>query len=262
MKKNIFTILALIILFTIYSVSSASEVKIISSGNENNVFETTGTLRLEQKEGDDCDYLGLVKMYFIPDNPTAFGGKIAYVWPRDMSDVVLWKKAQKLGYEGDKHAGEEVLKLAKRIFKNPKIGSGENGHEEIAVKIRLKSLKPVVECNNVMLYSELVNAEEIKAPKVNLSEEKYDTKLNGHFTVGYTVKSPNGSANIMEKPDANSKVVKRIGKNDTVGEIQDFGEWVFVYYRNTYPDFTYGYVRKSELKKNIRHPFENIDLFN
>ena len=47
MKKNIFTILALIILFTICSVSSASEVKIISSGNENNVFETTGTLRLE-----------------------------------------------------------------------------------------------------------------------------------------------------------------------------------------------------------------------
>jgi len=170
-----------------------------------------------------------------------------------------------LGYkeseEEDKKAGEEILKLAKRIFKNPEIKNGENGHEEIAVKIRLKSLKPVVECNNVMLYSELVNAEEIKAPKVNLSEEKYDTKLNGHFTVGYTVKSPNGSANIMEKPDANSKVVKRIGKNDTIGEIQDFGEWVFVYYRNKYPDFTYGYVRKSELKKNIRHPFENIDLF-
>ena len=189
-------------------------------------------------------------MYFIPDNPTAFGGKIAYVWAKDMSN------------ESDEKAGDEVLKLAKRIFKNPEIKNGENGHEEIAVKIRLKSLKPVVECNNVMLYSELVNAEEIKAPKVNLSEEKYDTKLNGHFTVGYTVKSPNGSANIMEKPDANSKVVKRIGKNDTIGEIQDFGEWVFVYYRNTYPDFTYGYVRKSELKKNIRHPFENIDLFN
>ena len=266
MKKNIFTILALIILFTICSVSSASEVKIISSGNENNVFETTGTLRVEWKEGDDCDYLGLIKMYFIPDNPTAFGGKIAYVWAKDMSDAVLWKKAQKLGYkeseEEDKKAGEEVLKLAKRIFKNPEIKNGENGHEEIAVKIRLKSLKPVVECNNVMLYSEFVNAEEIKVPKVTLSEEKYDTKLAGHFTVGYTVKSPNGSANIMEKPDANSKVVKRIGKNDTVGEIQDFGEWVFVYYRNTYPDFTYGYVRKSELKKNIRHPFENIDLFN
>ena len=146
----------------------------------------------------------------------------------------------------------------KKLFK---AGNGENGHEEISVKIRLKSLKPVVECNNVMLYSEFVNAEEIKVPKVTLSEEKYDTKLAGHFTVGYTVKSPNGSANIMEKPDANSKVVKRIGKNDTVGEIQDFGEWVFVYYRNTYPDFTYGYVRKSELKKNIRHPFENIDLF-
>jgi len=55
--------------------------------------------------------------------------------------------------------------------------------------------------------------------------------------------------------------LKKLEKNDTVGEIQDFGEWVFVYYRNTYPDFTYGYVRKSELKKNIRHPFENIDLF-
>ena len=249
MKKNIFTILALIILFTICSVSSASEVKIISSGNENNVFETTGTLRLEWKEGDDCDYLGLIKMYFIPDNPTAFGGKIAYVWAKDMSN------------ESDEKAGDEVLKLAKRIFKNPEIGNGENGHEEIAVKIRLKSLKPVVECNNVMLYSEFVNAEEIKVPKVTLSEEKYDTKLAGHFTVGYTVKSPNGSVNIMEKPDENSKVVKRIGKNDTVGEIQDFGEWVFVYYRNTYPDFTYGYVRKSKLKKNIRHPFENIDLF-
>ena len=189
-------------------------------------------------------------MYFIPDNPTAFGGKIAYVWAKDMSN------------ESDEKAGDEVLKLAKRIFKNPEIGNGENGHEEIAVKIRLKSLKPVVECNNVMLYSEFVNAEEIKVPKVILSEEKYDTKLNGHFTVGYTVKSTKNSVNIMEKPDANSKVVKRIGKNDTVGEIQDFGEWVFVYYRNTYPDFTYGYVRKSELKKNIRHPFENIDLFN
>ena len=250
MKKNIFTILTLIVLFTNCFASSASEVKIISSGNENNVFETTGTLRAEWKDADDCDYLGLTKMMFIPDNPAAFGGKIAYVWAKDMSN------------ESDEKAGDEVLKLAKRIFKNPEIGNSENGHEEISVKIRLKSLKPVVECDNVMLYSELVNAEEIKAPKVNLSEEKYYTKLNGHFTVGYTVKSPNGSANIMEKPDANSKVVKRIGKNDTVGEIQDFGEWVFVYYPNVYPDFSYGYVRKSELKKNIRHPFENIDLFN
>ena len=249
MKKNIFTILTLIVLFTNCFASSASEVKIISSGNENNVFETTGTLRAESKDADDCDYLGLTKMMFIPDNPAAFGGKIAYVWAKDMSN------------ESDEKAGDEVLKLAKRIFKNPEIGNSENGHEEIAVKIRLKSLKPVVECNNVMLYSEFVNAEEIKAPKVNLSEEKYYTKLNGHFTVGYTVKSPNGSANIMEKPDANSKVVKRIGKNDTVGEIQDFGEWVFVYYPNVYPDFSYGYVRKSELKKTIRDPFENIDLF-
>ena len=250
MKKNIFTILALIILFTICSVSSASEVKIISSGNENNVFETTGTLRVEWKEGDDCDYLGLIKMYFIPDNPTAFGGKIAYVWAKDMSN------------ESDEKAGEEILKLAKRIFKNPEIKNGENGHEEIAVKIRLKSLKPVVECNNVMLYSEFVDAEEIKTPKMKLSEEKYYTKLDGHFTVGYTVKSTKNSVNIMEKPNEKSRIEKKIGKNDTVGEIQDFGEWVFVYYRNKYPDFTYGYVRKSELKKNIRHPFENIDLFN
>ena len=68
--------------------------------------------------------------------------------------------------------------------------------------------------------------------------------------------------NIMENPDINSKIVKKIGKDDSVGEIQDFGEWIFVYYPNTYPDFTYGYVRKSKLKKNIRHPFENIDLFN
>ena len=47
MKKNIFTILTLIVLFTNCFASSVSEVKIISSGNENNVFETTGTLRLE-----------------------------------------------------------------------------------------------------------------------------------------------------------------------------------------------------------------------
>ena len=55
MKKNIFTILALIILFTICSVSSASEVKIISSGNENNVFETESTLRFEWTDEDDCE---------------------------------------------------------------------------------------------------------------------------------------------------------------------------------------------------------------
>ena len=95
MKKNIIKFVILIILFVIYSISVASEVKLISSGNENNVFETTGTLRIEWKEGDDCDYLGLIKMYFIPDDPAAFGGKIAYVWPRDMSDAVLWKKAKK-----------------------------------------------------------------------------------------------------------------------------------------------------------------------
>ena len=266
MKKNIIKFLILMILFVICSISVASEVKIISSGNENNVFETTGTLRIEWKNGDDCDYLGLIKMYFIPDNPAAFGGKIAYVWTKDMSDAVLWKKAQKLGYkeseEEDKKAGEEVLKLAKKIFKNSEIGNGENGYEEIAVKIRLKSLKPVVECNNVMLYSEFVDAEEIKTPKIKLSEEKYYTKLDGHFTVGYTVKSTKNSVNIMEKPNEKSRIVKKIGKNDIIGEIQDFGEWVFVYYPNTYPDFTYGYVRKSKLKKNIRHPFENIDLFN
>ena len=262
MKKNIIKFVILIILFVICSISVASEVKLILSGNENNVFETTGTLRIEWKEGDDCDYLGLIKMYFIPDNPAAFGGKIAYVWPRDMSDGILWKKAVKSGYEGEKHVEEEVLKLAKKIFKNFEIGNRKNGYEEITVKIRLKSLKPVVECDNVMLYSEFVNAEEIKTPKVNLSEKKYYTKLNGHFTIGYTVKSPRNSVNIMEKPSEKSRIVKKIGKNDIVGEIQDFGEWVFVYYPNTYPDFTYGYVRKSKLKKNIRHPFENIDLFN
>ncbi len=262
MKKNIIKFVILIILFVIYSISVASEVKLISSGNENNVFETTGTLRIEWKEGDDCDYLGLIKMYFIPDNPAAFGGKIAYVWPRDMSDAVLWKKAAKLGYEGEKNAGDEVLKLAKKIFRNLEMGNRKNGYEEITVKIRLKSLKPVVECNNVMLYSEFVNAEEIKTPKVKLSEEKYYIKLDGHFTIGYTVKSQKNSVNIMENPDINSKIVKKIGKDDSVGEIQDFGEWIFVYYPNTYPDFTYGYVRKSKLKKNIRHPFENIDLFN
>ena len=136
MKKNIFTILTLIILFTTCSVSNASKVKIISSGNENNVFETTGTLRIEWKDAHDCDYLGLIKMYFIPDNPAAFGGKIAYVWPRDMSDAVLWKKSKKLGYGENKHAGEEVLRLAKKIFKNLEIGNRKNGYEEITVKIR------------------------------------------------------------------------------------------------------------------------------
>ena len=66
MKKNIFSILTLIILFTVSFISSAaSSVKLISSGDENNVFETTGTLRIEWKEGDDCDYRGLIKMYFM-----------------------------------------------------------------------------------------------------------------------------------------------------------------------------------------------------
>ena len=40
MKKNIFSILTLIILFTVCFISSAtSSVKLISSGDENNVFE-------------------------------------------------------------------------------------------------------------------------------------------------------------------------------------------------------------------------------
>ena len=64
-----------IILFTTFSISNASKVIIISSGN---IFETTGTLRIEWKDARDCDYLGLIKMYFIPDNPAAFGRKILY----------------------------------------------------------------------------------------------------------------------------------------------------------------------------------------
>ncbi|BBM45604.1 hypothetical protein JMUB4039_1598 [Leptotrichia trevisanii] len=67
-----------IILFTTCSISNASKVTIISSGNENNIFETTGTLKIEWKDSHDCDYLGLIKMYFIPDNPAAFGRKILY----------------------------------------------------------------------------------------------------------------------------------------------------------------------------------------
>ena len=156
---------------------------------------------------------------------------------------------------------EDTLKMAKRIFKNSKIKKNKAGYKEMTVKIRLKSLKPKLGCNATLLYSELVNVKEIKAPKIKLSDEKFDEKVYGNFTVEYAVKSSEQSVNIMEKPDINSKIVKKIRKDDSVGEIQDFGEWVFVYYCNTYPDFTYGYVRKSELKKNIRHPFENIDLF-
>ena len=114
MKKNIFSVLTLIILFTFCTISGAtSSVKIISSGEENNVFEAKGALRFEWTDEDDCDAIdgNSVKQFFIPDNP------------------------------------------------------------------------------------------------------------------------------------------------------KDFGEWVFVYYYEVYPEFLYGYVRKSELKKNIRHPFENIDLF-
>ena len=107
-----------------------------------------------------------------------------------------------------------------------------------------------------------MSVKKIKASKIKLSDEKFGEKVYGNFTVEYTVKSSEQSVNIMEKPSEKSRIVKKIGKNDIVGEIQDFGEWVFVYYPNTYPDFTYGYVRKSKLKKKIRHPFENIDLFN
>ena len=120
-----------IILFTTWSISNASKVIIISSGNENNIFETTGTLRIEWKDAHDCNYLGLIKMDFIPDNPAAFGKKIAYVWPRDMSDAVLWEKSKKLGYEEDKHAGEEVLRLAKKIFKNLEIGNRKNDYCQV-----------------------------------------------------------------------------------------------------------------------------------
>ena len=156
---------------------------------------------------------------------------------------------------------EDTLKMVQKIFKNTKIKKNKAGYKEMTVKIRLKSLKPKLGCNATLLYSELVNVKEIKAPKIKLSDEKFDEKVYGNFTVEYAVKSSEQSVNIMEKPSEKSRIVKKIGKNDIVGEIQDFGEWVFVYYRNTYPDFTYGYVRKSKLKKNIRHLFENIDLF-
>ena len=46
-----------IILFTTCSISNASKVTIISSGNENNIFETTGTLKIEWKDSHDYDYL-------------------------------------------------------------------------------------------------------------------------------------------------------------------------------------------------------------
>ena len=257
MKKNIFTILIIIILFAICSISRASNVKIISSGNENNVFETTGTLRLEWKDEDDCDFIDgyLAKLLFIPDNLSDFGGKIAYVWSRDMSDA-----AQNLSSEHSDDK-EDTLKLAEKIFKSSKLKSKKAGYQEIAVKIRLKSLKPALGCNANLLYSEFVNAEEIKTPKVKLSDEKFEEKLYANFTVTYTLKSPETSVNIMEKPDINSKVVKKLEKDNIVGEIQDFGEWAFVYYSEAYPDFWYGYVHKSELKKNIRNPYENIGIY-
>ena len=56
MKKNIFSILTLVILFTVSFISSAaSSVKLISSGDENNVFEAEGTLRFEWTDEDDCE---------------------------------------------------------------------------------------------------------------------------------------------------------------------------------------------------------------
>ena len=89
MKKNIFSILTLVILFTVSFISSAaSSVKLISSGDENNVFETEGTLRFEWTDEDDCDAIdgNSVKLFFIPNNPEDFGRKIVYVWPNDLSD--------------------------------------------------------------------------------------------------------------------------------------------------------------------------------
>ena len=264
MKKNIFSILTLIILFTVCFISSAiSSVKLISSGDENNVFEAEGTLRFEWTDEDDCDAIdgNSVKLFFIPNNPEDFGRKIVYVWPNDMSDEGHAKALSNNPSLQYKNYEEDTLKMAKRIFKNSKIKKNKAGYKEMTVKIRLKSLKPKLGCNATLLYSELVNVKEIKAPKIKLSDEKFDEKVYGNFTVEYAVKLSEQSVNIMEKPSEKSRIVKKIGKNDIVGEIQDFGEWVFVYYPNTYPDFTYGYVRKSKLKKNIRHPFENIDLF-
>lgn len=264
MKKNIFSILTLIILFTFYTISGAtSSVKIISSGEENNVFEAKGTLRFEWTDEDDCDAIdgNSVKLFFIPDNPKDFGRKIVYVWPNDLSDKGYAKALASNPSLQYRNHEEDTLKMVQKIFKDPKIKKNKAGYKEMTVKIRLKSLKPKLGCNATLLYSELVNVEKIKAQKIKLSDEKFGEKVYGNFTVEYAVKSPEMSVNIMEKPDVNSKIVKKLEKNDTVGEIQDFGEWVFVYYRNTYPDFTYGYVRKSKLKKNIRHPFENIDLF-
>ena len=264
MKKNIFSILTLVILFTVSFISSAnSSVKIISSGNENNVFETEGTLRFEWTDEDDCDAIdgNSVKLFFIPNNPEDFGRKIVYVWPNDLSDEGYAKALASNPSLQYRNHEENTLKMVQKIFKNTKIKKNKAGHREMTVKIRLKSLKPKLGCNATLLYSELVNVKEIKAPKIKLSDEKFDEKVYGNFTVEYAVKSSEQSVNIMEKPIEKSRIVKKIGKNDIVGEIQDFGEWIFVYYPNTYPDFTYGYVRKSKLKKNIRHPFENIDLF-
>ena len=264
MKKNIFSILILIILFTVCFISSATpSVKLISSGNENNVFETEGTLRFEWTDEDDCDAIdgNSVKLFFIPNNPEDFGRKIVYVWPNDLSDEGYAKALASNPSIQYRNYEEDTLKMVQKIFKNPKIKKSKAGYKEMTVKIRLKSLKPKLGCNATLLYSELINVEKIKAPKIKLSDEKFGEKVYGNFTIEYAVKSPEKSVNIMEKPDVNSKIVKKLEKNDTVGEIQDFGEWVFVYYYEVYPEFLYGYVHKSELKKKIKSPYEHIGTF-
>ena len=71
MKKNIFSILTLVILFKVSFISSAaSSVKLISSGDENNVFEAEGTLRFEWTDEDDCDAIdgNSVKLFFLHFN--------------------------------------------------------------------------------------------------------------------------------------------------------------------------------------------------
>ena len=168
MKKNIFSILTLIILFTVSFISSAaSSVKLISSGDENNVFETEGTLRFEWTDEDDCDAIdgNSVKLFFIPNNPEDFGRKIVYVWPNDLSDEGYAKALASNPSLQYRNHEEDTLKMVQKIFKNTKIKKNKAGHREMTVKIRLKSLKPKLGCNATLLYSELVNVKEIKAPK-------------------------------------------------------------------------------------------------
>ena len=124
MKKNIFSILTFIILFTVCFISSAnSSVKIISSGDENNVFEAEGTLRFEWTDEGDCDAIdgNSVKLFFIPNNPEDFGRKIVYVWPNDMSDESHAKALSNNPSLQYRNYEEDTLKMAKRIFKNSKI---------------------------------------------------------------------------------------------------------------------------------------------